>query len=183
MFQKTLMVFCVLFFAAACNKSAKTSGSSEVKKEVSEEEAYKNFKSQPGDGKSFGDKMTVDGAVAYDMIMPKLQKLKAAEKIENLKIVGTVENVCKVKGCWMNVLSDKGAPSMFVKFKDYGFFMPKDIAGKKVVMQGYAFKEVTDVATLRHFAEDEGKSKAEIEKITQPKEEYKFMASGVVIVN
>lgn len=169
-------------FAVGCSKSAQ-SAQVTSKKEISEEEAYQNFKSNPGDAKTFGEKIDAKGAIAYDDILPKLKALKGADKIENIKVVGSVEAVCKAKGCWMNIMSQKGEPSMFVKFKDYAFFMPKDIAGKKVIMKGYAFKEITDVATLRHFAEDEGKSKEEIAKITNPREEYKFMASGVIIVN
>ena len=72
---------------------------------------------------------------------------------------------------------------MFVKFKDYGFFMPKDIAGKRVVMDGYAFKEITPVDELRHYAEDEGKSPEEIAAIVEPKEELKFLAKGVLLLN
>jgi hypothetical protein len=176
-----LSIFAVL--AVGCNKTNSSNASTSAKKEVSEEEAYAKFKSEANDGKTFGEKITAKGAVAYDDLIPKLKKLNGTDKIENVKILGNVEAVCKAKGCWMNIASQKGEPSMFVKFKDYAFFMPKDLAGKKVIMQGYAFKEVTDVATLRHFAEDEGKSKEEIAKINAPKEEYKFMASGVIIVN
>ena len=168
--------------AVGCTKATQSAQAS-AKKDISEEEAYQNFKSNPGDGKSFGEKIDAKGAVAYDDIVSKLKNLKGAEKIENVKVKGSVEAVCKAKGCWMNIKSESGAPAMFVKFKDYAFFMPKDIAGKKVVMKGYAFKEVTDVETLRHFAQDEGKSKEEIAKITKPLEEYKFMASGVVILD
>lgn len=168
--------------AIGCNKSAKTTAATEVKKEISEDEAYKNFKSKSTDGKTFGEKIDAKGAVSYDAVLPKLKKLNGTDKLENVKVMGTVDAVCKAKGCWMNIASEKGETPMFVKFKDYAFFMPKDLAGKKVVMQGYAFKEVTDVAALRHFAEDEGKSKEEIAKITKPKEEYKFMANGVLIL-
>ena len=50
-------------------------------------------------------------------------------------------------------------------------------------MDGFAFKEVTPVDELRHYAEDEGMSKEEIAAITEPKEELKFMASGVLLLN
>lgn len=96
-------------------------------------------------------------------------------------VTGQVESVCKKKGCWMNVVSEDGTQSMFVKFVDYGFFMPLDITGKTVTMKGTATKETTPVDELRHYAEDEGKSKEEIEAITEPKEEIQFLASGVVI--
>ena len=84
----------------------------------------------------------------------------------------------------MNLVPDDGneAKSIFVKFKDYGFFMPLDLAGEKVVMEGVAYKELTSVDELKHYAEDEGLSQEEIDKITQPKEELKFMANGVIVL-
>ncbi len=162
--------------AIGCNTTTKTT----AKKEVSESEAYDAFQKNKGDGKAFGEKVTAKDAVTYDAMLEKMSK---AGKIDNVKVTGTVEAVCKAKGCWMNISSDKGAPSMFVKFKDYAFFMPKDLAGKKVVMVGNAFKETTTVDELRHFAEDAGKSKEEIAKITKPKEDIKFMANGVLILD
>ena len=97
-------------------------------------------------------------------------------------VEGNVESVCQAKGCWMNVQSDNSDQKMFVKFKDYGFFMPLDLAGGKVVMKGKAYREVTSVDELRHYAEDEGLSKEEVLAINEPKEELKFMASGVKII-
>jgi Domain of unknown function (DUF4920) len=166
----------VALLAVGCNTSSKTS----AKKEVSESEAYNAFQKNKGDGKAFGEKITAKDAVTYDAMLSKLDK---AQKLDNVKVTGTVEAVCKAKGCWMNIASDKGAPSMFVKFKDYAFFMPKDIAGKKVVMLGNAFKETTTVEELRHFAQDEGKSKEDIAKITKPKEDIKFVATGVLVLD
>jgi hypothetical protein len=39
----------------------------------------------------------------------------------------------------------------------------------------------TDVKTLQHYAEDQGKSKEEVEAITSPKKEITFEASGALI--
>jgi hypothetical protein len=171
-----LSIFAILI-AVGCNKSMQASGS--AKKEVSESEAYEAFQKAKGDGKTFGEKVTAKDALTYDQMLGKLSK---ANKLDNVKITGTVEAVCKAKGCWMNIRSEAGKPSMFVQFKDYAFFMPKDIAGKKIVMVGNAFKEITTVEALRHFAQDEGKSKEEIAKINTPKEEMKFLANGVLIL-
>jgi hypothetical protein len=134
-----------------------------------------------GDGKHFGDKINDKGSIEYADLVKKMQ---TEESIET-KVVGTVTGVCQAKGCWITLESpaDPTNTSMFVKFKDYAFFMPKDLAGKKVVMQGRAFKEITPVDELRHYAEDEGKTKEEIAKITEPKTELKFMASGVLILD
>ena len=72
---------------------------------------------------------------------------------------------------------------MMVRFKDYGFFVPKDIAGRKVIITGKAYREVTPIEELRHYAEDAGKSKEEIAAITESKEELKFLATGVVLLD
>ncbi|MEL7121885.1 MAG: DUF4920 domain-containing protein [Bacteroidota bacterium] len=131
------------------------------------------------DGQQFGAPITSDNAMKYDKLIKKMKKSDSL----SVKVVGTVEAVCQMKGCWMNIVSDKAdKPPMMVKFKDYGFFVPKDIAGRKVIMEGYAYKEVTPVDELRHYAEDAGKSKEEIQAINEPKKEYKFMATGVLLL-
>ncbi len=132
---------------------------------------------QTGEPQTFGEAITTDGAVSLTEMVTKLQGVDSVQ----VKVKGKVESVCQVKGCWVN-LHDDQAGDVFVKFKDYGFFLPKDIAGREVVMEGFAFRETTSVEDLKHYAEDEGKSKEEIDAITQPKEELKFLASGVVLL-
>ena len=85
-----------------------------------------------------------------------------------------------MKGCWMTIDLENGE-KMRVTFKDYGFFVPKDIAGQKVVIDGYAYNSITDVETLRHFAEDAGSPQEEIDAITEDKQEITFVANGVAI--
>lgn len=94
---------------------------------------------------------------------------------------GKVLEVCPKKGCWMNVqLADQ--TEVFVKMKDYGFFVPADIEGKTVLMEGEAYKELTSVEEQRHYAEDAKKSQAEIESITEPKEKFRFTANNILVV-
>lgn len=101
---------------------------------------------------------------------------------DSLKLIttGTVKEVCQMKGCWMTIDLENGE-KMRVTFKDYGFFVPKDIAGQKVVIDGYAYNSITDVETLRHFAEDAGSPQEEIDAITEDKQEITFVANGVAI--
>ncbi len=125
---------------------------------------------------SFGEKIKASGAI------PTTELVKnAAEKgtIE-AKVTGVVESVCQVKGCWMKVKIDNGQ-TMRVTFKDYGFFVPTDIAGKTIVFEGNAKTKTISVDELRHYAEDAGKSKDEIAKITEPKTELTFEADGVLV--
>jgi hypothetical protein len=96
------------------------------------------------------------------------------------KISGEIKEVCTKKGCWMTMELPNGE-SMRVTFKDYGFFVPTNSHGFPVVMEGVATLTETDVATLQHFAEDQGKSADEVAAITSPKREITFEATGVVI--
>jgi hypothetical protein len=106
---------------------------------------------------------------------------KMGDKTEMVaKVSGTVESVCQVKGCWMQVKLDNGE-TMRVVFKDYAFFVPKDIAGKTVVFEGEAQKKTVPVEHLQHYAKDAGQSKEEIAKIKDPKEELTFVADGVIV--
>ena len=70
---------------------------------------------------------------------------------------------------------------MRVTFKDYGFFIPTNSQGFPITIEGVATLTETDVETLRHYAEDQGKSKEEVEAITAPKKEITFEATGALI--
>ncbi len=71
---------------------------------------------------------------------------------------------------------------VMIKVKDHEFAMPKDIVGKTVVVEGKAELKETSVSMLKHYAEDAGKSKEEIEKIKEPKKEVIMMIKGVKVV-
>ena len=131
-------------------------------------------------GEKFGAEITADEAIAFDQVI----KMIETQDSLRTKFKATVEAVCQAKGCWMNLVGapENVDPSIFVKFKDYGFFVPLDIAGKEVIVEGVAYKEVTSVEELKHYAEDEGKSQEEIDQITEPVEELKFMADGVIVL-
>ena len=98
------------------------------------------------------------------------------------QIIGEIKEVCQAKGCWMKVQLES-EEEIFVRFKDYGFFVPKDAAGKKVAMNGAAFFEEMSVEDQRHYAEDEGASEDELAQITTPKKTLRFEADGVLIAN
>jgi len=124
----------------------------------------------------FGDSITMDGAIAADQLMGQL----AGKDSLQVKLTTTIEEVCQKKGCWMN-LAIGNEKTMRVKFKDYAFFMPKDAAGKTVFIEGWAYADTIPVAQLQHYAEDAGKSKEEIAKITEPEVSISFEANGVII--
>lgn len=111
------------------------------------------------------------------------KKLKKAGKKVNMQVEGTVESICEKKGCWLNVKLDDGT-ILFIKMKDYSFFVPKTgLEGRKVRLNGVGFREVFTVEELQHYAADGGKSKEEIAAITNPEEKLRFTATGIKVMN
>lgn len=125
-----------------------------------------------------GEKIDESNAVAVSKL-PDMMGEKTL--LEGVKVAGDITAACKNKGCWMKAQLADGE-EMHVTFKDYGFFVPKDAAGKKAVFEGKAYYDTTDVKTLRHYAVDGGMSEEEAEKtITEPKYSLAFEATGVII--
>lgn len=162
--MKKLVLIAVISVALiSCNKKAEV---------VVKSESKINFA-------SFGDKITQENAITKDEMLTKYKSLKAGDTLD-IKLATKINEICQNKGCWMtlDLGNDENA---FVKFKDYGFFVPMNAQKREAIVEGKAFVEETSVAELKHYAEDEGKSANEIAKITEPKTEYKFLAHGVLI--
>jgi hypothetical protein len=161
------LLFVVTIFFNSCKD--KTDNQEFSQDEPSQEIAYA----------SFGDEISSDDALSATQMTEVYENLKAGDTIYT-KVVAKVEEVCQSKGCWMRLNLDDDKEIM-VKFKDYGFFMPKNIAGMDVIINGKAFVNEMPVDELRHYAEDAGKSTEEIAAITEPKRTYSFEANGVLI--
>lgn len=98
------------------------------------------------------------------------------------KLTGKVKEVCQTMGCWMKLEKADGT-TLMVKTKDHAFYMPKDIVGKTVLIEGTAAVKEETEAKQKHYAEDAGKSKEEIAKIKGSKKEVQFNASGVKVLD
>lgn len=125
---------------------------------------------------NYGANLDVSGIVSPAEMVAEVEKEGNFEG----KISGEIKEVCTKKGCWLTMDLPNGE-SMRVTFKDYGFFVPTTSQGYPIILEGVAVLTETDVDTQRHYAEDGGMSKEEVEKITEPKREITFEATGVVI--
>lgn len=127
-------------------------------------------------GVTYGAGTTAEGAIPVTELSSKMSNDKF-----NGKIQGKVVEVCQEKGCWMKVEQANGE-NLMVRFKDYKYFMPKNIVGKDVVLDGEAIVKEVSVKQLQHYAKDAGKSDEEIKKIKEPKKEVQFVAKGVLVL-
>lgn len=112
----------------------------------------------------------------------KLENTLKNKKEYTGKIEGEVVGVCKKKGCFLTLKREGQEEPIMVRFKDYGYFVPADLVGKTIVLEGKAKVKELSVKQLQHNAEDAGKSAEEIAKITQPKTDINVVADGVLVV-
>ena len=115
-----------------------------------------------------------------EIIDYKLEKDTFLNSSSKIKLEGEILSSCPMKGCWMKISVEKD--TVLVRFKDYGFFVPKNgIEGKRTIINGNISVDTLSVAQLQHYAEDAGKSKEEIALITKPEITISFLADGVLI--
>ncbi len=130
---------------------------------------------------TFGENIGVKGNISAKEMTEAYSKMSFMDTVQ-VKFKAKVLDVCKAKGCWMKLQLENGQETM-VKFKDYGFFVPMDITGKEVIVNGIAFVEEMNVDDQRHYAKDGGKSDGEIAQIVLPKKSFGFEADGVLLKN
>ncbi len=163
--KKLIFILAVTLSLVSCkNESTKET-------EATAEEIATNYQ-------SFGDKISDEEVMTKAEIIEKYKNLKPGDTVA-VKFSSEVKEVCQNKGCWMKM--DMGEEEAMIKFKDYGFFMPKDIAGQEVIVEGVAFVEEMSVDEQRHYAEDAGKTQEEIDAINAPKRTLSFISNGVLI--
>jgi hypothetical protein len=127
-------------------------------------------------GMTFGEKTDAAGSIKVDDLAAKV----TSEKETPVKVKGVVTDVCTMEGCWIKMQTANG--KMMIKMKDHSFAVPVDLNGKEIVVDGTAAMKVTSVKELQHYAEDAGKSKEEIAKITEPKKEIILNAKGILVL-
>ena len=165
--KKIAFLFASIGLLVACNNTAEETSVTEPQ-EVAEETIIEY--------EIFGDStMTDEGAIPATELLAYMGDNPEVE----VKVSGTIDEVCQKKGCWMSVALDEET-NMHVSY-DYEFLLPLNCGGKEMVMQGTAFYDTISVKHLRHLAEDANKSEEEIAAITEPKPTLAFLATGVMI--
>ena len=129
-------------------------------------------------GRTYGAPITAADALPMSALPAALGTRDSAQ----VKLQGKAQAVCQAKGCWMTLPTTDGR-EMRVRFRDYAFFVPKDLSGHEVVVSGWAFRSTVPKAELQHYAKDAGKSAPEIAAIDHDEQQLTFMADGVRVLN
>jgi len=127
----------------------------------------------------YGEAFSVEGAVPVQAVVAERHHyLGRAVKIE-----GTVAEVCQMAGCWLTLQTGDGDNIRILVARkengDYAFTVPKDISGRRVVVQGMLAEEILLEGTQRHLAQDAGRTVDD--QTLVPKAELQVTAQGVLI--
>lgn len=93
-------------------------------------------------------------------------------------VTAKAESVCQSKGCWV-MLTDGDLKNVRVKMKDYSFFVPKDLTGKTLVIEGVLSMTTTSEKDAKHYAKDAGASKEDIARIKGDTKSWGLLASSI----
>ena len=96
MFKNFLFLMTTIFIFSACGEEPKSA------EQVVEEKATDQI---------FGEELTSNDALTFTDLLNKMDQLDSMET----KVTGTVESVCKKKGCWVNIVSDDGREMLKIK--------------------------------------------------------------------
>ena len=101
----------------------------------------------------------------------------------DVAVSGVITEVCQSQGCWIRLKdpSNPAAGDLFIKTKDHAYLVPRNAHGRNAIVHGRCELSEMSVADQKHFAEEAGKSEAEIAKITQPKKMITFHADSIRI--
>ncbi|MGI9239065.1 MAG: DUF4920 domain-containing protein [Woeseiaceae bacterium] len=92
---------------------------------------------------------------------------------QSVRVVARVAQVCQKKGCFF--IAQEGSSVVRVSFKDYGFFVPSDISGKRVTFIGEVVAREVSADEAAHYTEDLGTEAVSVE----PGEVYEIVATSV----
>lgn len=173
-------IFLIFLTLLSCKQGEEGSNDAFAKAETEKNEELATSQTiAQNDYASYGATISPENTLTKSEIAEKYASLAEGDTAV-VKFQAPVDAVCASKGCWMR-LDIAGEEQVFVKFKDYGFFVPTDTDGGEAIVEGKAYLEEVSVDELRHMAKDGGKSEDEIAAITEPQRELRFMADGVLL--
>lgn len=106
--------------------------------------------------KKFGEEVKLQETIKISTLLENPEKF--LEK--TVRVEGTISDVCKRKGCWMDLASDKEFQTLKVKVNDGDMIFPLTFKGKYAVAEGtlykLSFSKEQLIKMKQHQAEEHG---------------------------
>jgi hypothetical protein len=128
----------------------------------------------------FGDPITLTEVTPVSAILDAPEEFLG----ERVLVEGTVVEVCEMRGCWMDIASDREYEKIQIKVDDGVIVFPLTARGKKALVEGtvelfeMTYEEALEDA--RHKAEEHG-TEFDPSTVTGPVTLYRIRGLGAVI--
>ena len=136
-----------------------------------------------------------DPVGSYGQTVSKINQLSIHELIssatkylgKNVVVNAQIDDVCPMRGCWMNIFDEKTSASLRVKVTDGDIVFPLSGIGRDVVAEGVFTKlNLTEDQAKNwkvHLAEEKGLKLNPDSIVLSPKDyyEYRIVCSGAEI--
>lgn len=103
---------------------------------------------------------------------------------DTVLVQGTIIDVCKKRGCWMELASDEEFQSIRVKVKDGEIVFPLSAKGSTALVQGVVeqlvFTKEEVIKMEKHYAEEQG-TEFDPSTVTEGKTIFRIRGIGAVI--
>ncbi len=130
--------------------------------------------------KTFGKELTLKDTTLISTILANPDAFIGKKVL----VEGRVVDVCKKRGCWMELASDKEFQTIRVKVNDGEIVFPLEARGKLALVEGIVEKlEVSReqlIKAMKHHAEEQGEP-FDSTKITEGKTIYRLKGLGAKI--
>lgn len=121
---------------------------------------------------------------AEDVRIAELTKSPEEYVGKTVRVTGLVEDVCPMKGCWIDILESESGETIRFKVADGVIVFPVEVKGLEVVAEGVLQKkemsERRAKSWLRHLAEEKGESFDE-SSVTGPVIFYQIEGMGAEV--
>ena len=128
----------------------------------------------------FGGQMPEGASISLETALNQLHENRSAP-LKDVKITGTITEVCQKKGCWM-ILTDNSHYAR-VTFKDYKFFVPKDSQQQQATVYGTLSLKNLNKKLREHYESDAKSKNLPARATTQAvaEAEYSIVAEAVLL--
>ena len=105
---------------------------------------------------------------------------------EKVRIAGLVDDVCPMRGCWIDILESEGSETIRFKVADGVIVFPVESKGSEVVAEGVLRKHEMSkrraISWMRHLADEKGEPFDEA-SVTGPMVFYQIEGHGAELAN
>ena len=132
------------------------------------------------DGERYGDTLTDATTVRISDIVDD----PSAYVDQRIRVEGLVDDVCPMKGCWVDIIEAQSKDTIRFKVRDDVIVFPVEARGEQIVAEGILRRHELDreaaVRRMRHLAEEKGEA-FDAATVTGPLVFYQIEDKGAVV--